>query len=294
MIRGRFNEISELVNNNQVISSDSYLATCQNVSNVVYTKRDFLFHGGFWRGTSVTSAIEILRKLGVKDLVVGHSDIATTKTDLLRARLLCGLRTISGVNVHSAGYKLETFPIGVTSYESNSPIHEILSNNNHFIKANERAELCWNYSYEVYASFTQGNNRSVREPLLSLLQNLPAEVKLKVKVDKPDFSDSGRIRFLSRLRSAPMTLCPEGNGMDTHRLWETLYMGGTPVVKSNPKLNHLYRQFPIIILKSWNQLLNEEFMYKSWCELEEFEWDSEKLSISYWARKIRIKAQQNA
>ena len=39
-----------------------------------------------------------------------------------------------------------------------------------------------------------------------------------------------------------------------YRLWETLVFGCIPIVLSSP-LDALYSQFPVVILRSWDELL---------------------------------------
>jgi hypothetical protein len=46
-------------------------------------------------------------------------------------------------------------------------------------------------------------------------------------------------------------VAPRGNGWDTHRLWEALYLGCVPIVESGP-LDSLYAQLgTVLIVKDW-------------------------------------------
>ena len=45
-------------------------------------------------------------------------------------------------------------------------------------------------------------------------------------------------------------LCPEGTGIDTHRIYEALVCGATPVVLHST-LDHFYATLPICIVNSW-------------------------------------------
>jgi len=48
--------------------------------------------------------------------------------------------------------------------------------------------------------------------------------------------------------------CPRGNGVDTHRFWETLYRGSIPIVLRNPwsqSLEHF--KIPMIIVNTWQE-----------------------------------------
>jgi len=58
--------------------------------------------------------------------------------------------------------------------------------------------------------------------------------------------------------------CPRGNGIDTHRLWETLYRGSIPVVKRSAWTEMIEELgLPIVQLDSWEEIhqlnLEEEF-----------------------------------
>ncbi len=59
---------------------------------------------------------------------------------------------------------------------------------------------------------------------------------------------------LKRLATYQFCICPEGNGADTHRLWEALYLRVVPVVVDSPYIriltNHI--NIPIVILNRWD------------------------------------------
>lgn len=86
------------------------------------------------------------------------------------------------------------------------------------------------------------------------------------------------------------SICPIGNGMDTHRVWEDLYMEIIPIVKSTP-LDPMYSMFPIVIVHDWNEITAENLekwfiekkdMFKS-CAVKE------KLTQGYWLSLINNK-----
>lgn len=51
-------------------------------------------------------------------------------------------------------------------------------------------------------------------------------------------------------------ICPEGNGYDTHRLWEAWYLRTIPVVVYSPFISHLLSttNLPIIVVNSWSDV----------------------------------------
>jgi hypothetical protein len=59
---------------------------------------------------------------------------------------------------------------------------------------------------------------------------------------------------LKRLREYQFCICPEGNGYDTHRLWEALYLKVVPIVVKNPFTTILQYHLPILVLEKWEDL----------------------------------------
>jgi hypothetical protein len=81
---------------------------------------------------------------------------------------------------------------------------------------------------------------------------------------------------------------PEGNGIDCHRTWESLYLGTVPVVEKN--LSTEYWQsigVPLFLIKSWNDVKNlkSEQLIKEYKELEN-KLGSEVIYMKYWMEKI--------
>jgi hypothetical protein len=59
---------------------------------------------------------------------------------------------------------------------------------------------------------------------------------------------------LQRLTTYRYCVCPEGNGLDTHRLYEALLCGCVPIVVDTPfvrVLLHHYPSLPLLVLSSW-------------------------------------------
>ena len=60
--------------------------------------------------------------------------------------------------------------------------------------------------------------------------------------------------YLKNLSTYKFAICPEGNGIDTHRLWECLYLKVIPICLSCHMINYYSKLFPIIVLNSWEEL----------------------------------------
>ena len=95
----------------------------------------------------------------------------------------------------------------------------------------------------------------------------------------------GRKRFLIDIKSSKFVFCPRGNGIDTHRLWETLYMGSYPIVKYE-NAHQLFTDLPILFIKDWNDI-DEDFLNRKYEEFNNTNWNLDKLKLSYWLDFIK-------
>jgi hypothetical protein len=59
--------------------------------------------------------------------------------------------------------------------------------------------------------------------------------------------------FVSQMAQHKFVLCPRGNGVDTHRLWEALHLGCIPIVKRDPRLR-AFERLPILWVDDWSQV----------------------------------------
>lgn len=85
-----------------------------------------------------------------------------------------------------------------------------------------------------------------------------------------------------------MVLCPIGNGVDTHRLWETLYCNRVPITIKigNFKIYDLYKKLPIIILDSLEEILDKQHIITLYKKTINKNYDYSLLDYSYWKEKI--------
>jgi hypothetical protein len=95
--------------------------------------------------------------------------------------------------------------------------------------------------------------------------------------------------YFKLLRKYRFIFCCEGNGFDTHRLWETLYQGSFPVVlKSYWSISLSYLDLPILFIDSIDSLTESmliDFLKKHEC----FDpINSETLWIPKWAEILNI------
>lgn len=91
-------------------------------------------------------------------------------------------------------------------------------------------------------------------------------------------------RYIHQLYNHKFMLCPEGNGMDTIRTWECLYMGTIPIEKRNIN-NQFYTDLPICFVDKWEDV-TEDFLNKEYRRIKSENWNMEKLKFKYWKNRI--------
>jgi hypothetical protein len=193
-----------------------------------------------------------------RTLLIGHSDIATTSADILRVRLIAGYRKIFATNLASApsfagSFGAEMLPLGLSNPTNESELHIVCGNLAALAEAysvRSSAFRADELSY-VSANFTVATAPKHRYELLRFAKTLR-----HVKVDSPNVTSAGRASYLAEIRTAGLVICPRGNGLDTHRLYETLYMGSIPIVLAGSYQYQLCRTFgfPVVGLEGWSQL----------------------------------------
>jgi len=98
---------------------------------------------------------------------------------------------------------------------------------------------------EIYLNFSVNTNVQKRMDCYNAFKDDPRVV---IKGDRT------REQYYEDLCRSKYVLCPEGTGMDTHRVWEAIFCGATPVVLRNP-LADLYSAYPVKIMDSWTDLM---------------------------------------
>ena len=279
----RFSSLRHFVDQGKIISSDKFLYSSEASGLYNYMKRDFLYKNGVWRDKEVESLLFHHRRYLGKALVLGHSDVPTTKFDSFVLNKM-GFPRVFAVNNKSISEFSESIPLGITNDCDDSPIHRILGNESHFLEADLTEFQTDSFRPSLYLNFTSGNNGVIRNRLLSMVGEI--SLTYQVTVQSPDFTNIGRVNYLKNLRTEGLVLCPEGNGMDTHRFWETVYMGGTPIVTVNTSMQSFYDNLPVIQLNSWQDLLDISLVEQKWWKLSERSYNFDLLSLDYWVERF--------
>ena len=121
----------------------------------------------------------------------------------------------------------------------------------------------------------------------------PQRIKIKKNISKLKICDETKgwnSYFYRRILSKYMfVICPEGNGIDTHRLWEALYLKTIPIIKKNKISPFLQKaNLPILILNDWSDLTKfYESKLKSFYAKKKRFFNNNFLNQKYWINIFR-------
>ena len=132
----------------------------------------------------------------------------------------------------------------------------------------------------LYVNFRPSTNEAVRGPIMHHFQSLAAGDWLTVRT-----GDIGNEVFARELTSHRFALCPPGNGIDTHRMWEALYGGTIPIVLKNPALRE-FADLPILFVDDY-RMVTAPFLEAHYRRMAEASWNWEKLFIGWWSDRFR-------
>ena len=128
----------------------------------------------------------------------------------------------------------------------------------------------------MYINF-RNTNFNERELLYSKFENVDW-----VTSDIPNIEMS---EYLKKLSNHSFVLAPWGNGVDTHRIWETLYAGSIPITKYHPTFSD-FRDLPIFFVENYDEITHER-LNNFLLSLKADKFYSEKLNIDFWINSMR-------
>jgi hypothetical protein len=269
---GEYNMKSLDENISNIITTDRYMEKINKHNKPTqfqYYKTDFLFNDGIWRNKIIERY-----KMNSDILVNGHSDFEINNKMAYVITLKKLPNFIYSINSNSSSKNTLGLPLGITNDCDDSPIHKILGN----------LEM-------MKEVFVEKSKSTFRKNLVLLNINKTTHPERSYVFDKfskesyvtfslPDVSMEGRKKYLIDIIEHDFVLCPRGNGIDTHRLWETLYMERIPIVIYTDA-HTSFIGLPILFINNWDEL-NENFLREKLIEIKSKKWMWNKVYLDYW------------
>lgn len=133
---------------------------------------------------------------------------------------------------------------------------------------------------KIYSNFNINTNYEYRKNVKNICVNSP----------HIDWEDSNLTldNFFTNILNYESVICPIGNGIDTHRLWEVLYSNRIPITikVGNYKIYELYEKLPIIILNEIDELNDFNLLNNKIKEIKSKNINLEILDFNFWENKI--------
>lgn len=217
-----------------MISGREFAQCCRWVVDPRYPDRDMFDYGkacsGDWvfvNGDFFHWFFQCVPFVSAKKFVfiVHNSDRSFGQSEL--TRLLPHALHIYAINTVIQHPLLTTIPIGFVDRQSS-----FLST---FNPGEEERTI------EIYMNFTTLTNSEKRSECARVFEHDPRTTVRQGLSVEDYYRDLSRSKFV---------LCPEGTGIDTHRVYESILCGATPVVLRN-SLAHLYETLPVCIIDAW-------------------------------------------
>jgi len=174
-------------------------------------------------------------------------------------------------NVNTVDPRIEAIPTGI----ENDRWHQNINKKDRMI---EKLRHPKGSRGLAYLNVAKGTNLKDRPLLYILFENEPW-VTVEHGRNGREFD-----KYLDNVYNHKFVFSPGGNGMDSHRKWECLYVGTIPIDKRNID-NQFYQDLPICFVDNWEDI-TEGFLLKEYERIQSTKWNMDKLNFKYWKDKI--------
>lgn len=134
----------------------------------------------------------------------------------------------------------------------------------------------------ILASFS--NSNSERSEILKLIEVNSLIIHEKFKNHK---------EYVKSMKKFKFNICPPGNGLDTHRVWESLLLDTYPIfVRNTFTMNFEKLGLPALYLDNWSELnnLNQNILENCYKELKFKSLNKKFVNLKYWTNEIKDSA----
>ena len=85
-------------------------------------------------------------------------------------------------------------------------------------------------------------------------------------------------QYCKGLQEHMFSLCPPGNGKDTHRTWESIFFGCIPIVEKSNMNDFFSSLFPMLVVDKWSDV-NEDFLRNEYIKIMSKQWRYDLMDV---------------
>ena len=174
-------------------------------------------------------------------------------------------------NIEVEDERLEALPLGLSNSYCDITLRAPL--------ITEESREFTNRPHWLYINFRASSNPTLREPIIDYFRSLRSADWVTLQEGILNLQD-----YLTELTSHRFVLCPPGNGIDTHRLWEALYSRTIPVALDRPAMA-AFRDLPILFVDDFKKL-TRDFLAGEYERICKSQWNWPKLFLPWWRKRI--------
>ena len=134
----------------------------------------------------------------------------------------------------------------------------------------------------LYVNFRPQTNPSVRQPIFDHFKIL-GDKQPWITFHRADMA-VGHELYVHNLMSHRFVLCPPGNGIDTHRMWEALATGCIPVVLRSQAMIP-FENLRILMVENYRDV-TIHLLQETWERMKSTNTSHSMLLSQFWAEKI--------
>jgi len=251
----------------EIIQLDKFKEFAQTNPNITFYKTDMFIS---WLSSSLVINHETINNIKPGNvIIIGNSDISIT--DYVCKLINKNAKMIFCSNCHRGNETAFSLPIGIsnkTNYvHGETDIFPVLL---------KTPKMKYNWVYMNMAIYTYPVER---QKVFDMFKGFSW-----VTNEKPQLNSQHRNNFLSQIYNHPFVLCPRGNGTDTHRIWETLYLKSIPIVKMEIGYQD-FTDLPILFVNDWSEV-TLDYLIQQYDIIHSKEWNMEKLTMTWWKNEI--------
>ena len=263
----------------EIVTHEQYDAiSSKNECEIISFNKNFVFYKLkymdltdndiiFLNTMTVDNLFFYLSKLSkIKNLkIITHQTDLAINEKLFRKKPECVSDWYSP-NLKYEDKNLHPIPLGIANNYSNKNLTV-----KNFVNINKNIEKI----EKLYVNFVENTNQTKRAGLFDYFNE-----KKWANCDEPNLSLD---EYKQKILRHKFILCPPGNGIDTHRMWESLYLGSIPVVEK--KIGYKkYSELPVIEYENIEDL-NQNYLNQRYKELNLSNLDF--LDIDYWINPLK-------